>query len=136
MKDEEPNFVKPFKSIYVHKKIMKEEVQQWLNDDIIRPNLSDSEFNSPIFLVPKRTGADGVKRYRFVVDFRFLNRRCVGQLLLLPEIHSILENLGTFKIPIKEEDCKKTAFSLSFRNTNSPNHLLAFLGAPRLSKSL
>ena len=65
MKDEEPIFVKSFKPIYAHKKIIEEQVQQWLKNDIIRP--SDSKFDSPIFLVPKRTGPDGAKRYRLVV---------------------------------------------------------------------
>ena len=121
MKDEEPVFVKPFKPIYAHRKIIEEQLQQWLKDDIIRP--SDSEFNSPIFLVPKRTGPDDAKRYRLVVDFRFLNCRCIGQLFPLPEINSILKSLGdatvfsvidlkmgTYKFQLKRQTARRRLF--------------------------
>jgi hypothetical protein len=51
-------------------------VKQLLEEGIIVK--SDSAWNSPILVVPKKTGPDGKKKWRMVVDFRKLNEETIG----------------------------------------------------------
>jgi hypothetical protein len=85
---------------------------------------SDSPWNSPILVVPKKTGADGDPKWRLVVDFRRLNEKTVGDAHPLPDITEILDQLGQSKyfkcldmvmgyhqIALEERDKPKAAFS-------------------------
>jgi hypothetical protein len=85
---------------------------------------SNSPWNSPLLVVPKKGGVSGEKKWRLVVDFRKLNERTVGDAYPLPDITEILDQLGQSKYfscldmvmgyhqtELKEEDREKTAFS-------------------------
>jgi hypothetical protein len=39
---------------------------------------SDSPWNSPLLVVPKKTGPDGERKWRMVVDFHKLNEKLLG----------------------------------------------------------
>lgn len=69
---------------------MDKAVQEFLDAGIIQ--LSNSPFNSPTIMVPKKDGG-----YRLVVDYRKLNKHVVTDPHPLPRIAQILEELGGAK---------------------------------------
>ena len=97
-------------------------MKQLVEDGII--NKSDSPWNSPLLIVPKRAGPDGKPKWRMVVDFRKLNEKTIGDAHPLPDITEILDQLGQSKyftcldmvmgyhqIELEPRDGPKTAFS-------------------------
>ena len=104
----------------------KEEVHRQMNElhekGVIRN--SNSPFNSPIWVVPKKTDASGKKKWRIVIDFRKLNEDTDQDAYPLPVIDDILDHLGQAKffsafdlssgfhqIPMAKNSIKYTAFS-------------------------
>ncbi|XP_051170097.1 uncharacterized protein LOC127287306 [Leptopilina boulardi] len=88
---------------------------------------SDSPYNSPVWIVPKKPGPDGKKRWRMVIDFRRLNDITVKDSYPLPHITSILDQLGGaqyfstldlamgfHQIKMHPDSKAKTAFSTPF----------------------
>jgi len=70
-------------------------VKQLVEDGIITK--SDSPWNSPLLIAPKREGPDGQPKWRMVVDFRKLNEKTIGDAHPLPDITEILDRLGQSK---------------------------------------
>ncbi len=66
MKMEEPVYVKQFKIPEAHQNYLQDQVQEWLKLGIIQP--SQSQYNSPVFLIQKKDGT-----HRVVRDFQSLN---------------------------------------------------------------
>ena len=90
-----------------------------------RKYYSDSPFNSPIWVVPKKLDTSGKRKWRLVIDFRKLNEKIVQDAYLLPNIEDILDHFGKFKffsvldlnsgfhqIPMADDSKKYTAFSI------------------------
>lgn len=103
---------------------VEKQINELLNDGIIRP--SRSPYNAPVWIVPKKMDASGKKKYRMVIDYRKLNAVTVADRYPIPEINEVLANLGKNKyftvvdlksgfhqIPLKECDVEKTAFSIN-----------------------
>jgi hypothetical protein len=67
-----------------HQKEVDMQIQQMLEDEIIRP--SQSAWNFPILIVPKKLDASGKRKWRICVDFRKLNDITVGDSFPLPNI--------------------------------------------------
>ena len=81
---------------------------------------SDSPWNSPLLVVPKKMGPDGKRKWRMVIDFRRLNEKTIGDVYPLPDITEILDQLGQSKYcldmvmgyhQLKQGEGPKTAFS-------------------------
>jgi hypothetical protein len=73
------------------KEIVKEELQKLLNAGLIYP-ISDSEWVSPLVIVPKKNG-----KWRVCVDYRALNKATQKDHFPLPFIDQVLDNLvGNF----------------------------------------
>ena len=70
-------------------------MQQLLEEGIIMK--SDSPWNSPLLVVPKKAGPDGKRKWSMVVDFRKLNEKTIGDAYPLPDITEILDQLGQSK---------------------------------------
>jgi hypothetical protein len=98
------------------------QVQQMLEDRIIQQ--SQSPWNFPSLVVPKKLDASGRRKWRIYVDFRKLNDVTVGDSFPIPNIQDILDKLGRaryfsaldrargyWQVPLAEEDRLKTAFS-------------------------
>lgn len=65
---------------------------------ILSINQSISEYNNPIFLVPKKPlPGSKDKRWRLVVDFRQLNKKISADKFPLPRIDEILDKMGGSK---------------------------------------
>jgi hypothetical protein len=93
-----------------------------LEDGVIQP--SQSPWNFPILIVPKKLDAAGKRKWRICVDFRKLNDVTIGDSFPIPNIQDILDKLGRdryisaldcasgyWQVPLAEEDRAKTAFS-------------------------
>lgn len=63
-----------------------------LNQGIIRT--SNSSYNSPIWVVPKKQDASGKQKFRIVIDYRKLNEITVGDRHPIPNMDEILGKLG------------------------------------------
>jgi hypothetical protein len=100
------------------KDIVKEELQKLLQANLIHP-ISDSQWVSPLVIVPKKNG-----KWRICVDFRELNKATHRDYFPLPCIDQVLDTLsgkkyfsfldgfsGYNKIQIAPEDQEKTAFT-------------------------
>lgn len=98
------------------------QIKQMESNGIIEP--SDSPWNSPILLVPKKLDASGKPKFRLVVDYRKLNNITIGDKMPLPQIQDVLDRLGKSKyftvldlasgfhqIPLSQESRVKSAFS-------------------------
>lgn len=103
---------------------VESQIKELLDHGIIRP--SRSPYNSPIWIVPKKTDASGKKKYRMVIDYRKLNDVTIADKYPIPNINDVLPQLakckwfsvidlksGFHQIPLKESDMKKTAFSVN-----------------------
>ncbi|VVC38503.1 Reverse transcriptase domain, partial [Cinara cedri] len=106
---------------YKNKKIEKQIKELEDSKTIVK---SSSTWNAPLFVVPKKDDASGIKKYRVCVDFRKLNEVTVGNVFPLPQITEILDELGKCKyfttidlasgyhqIELDEKDTEKTGFS-------------------------
>jgi hypothetical protein len=100
------------------KEIVKEELHKILNADFIYP-ISDSEWVSPLVIVPKKNG-----KWRVCVDYRAMNKATQKDHFPLPFIDQVLENLdgkkffsfldgfsGYNQIKIAPRDQDKTTFT-------------------------
>jgi len=101
---------------------VENQVDELLREGIIRP--SKRPYNSPIWVVPKKSKPNGEKQYRMVIDFKRLNAVTISDTYPIPDITSTLSSLGEAKllttlditsgfhqIQMKESDIPKTAFS-------------------------
>jgi hypothetical protein len=106
-----------------HREEVETQIQKMLEDEIIQS--SNSPWNFPILIVPKKIDASGKRKWGMCVDFRKLNDITVGDSFPLPNIQDILDKLGRAKyfsaidcacgywqVPLAEEDRIKTAFSM------------------------
>src|ERR1700733_6622569 len=100
------------------REIVKEELQKLLNAGFIYP-ISDSEWVSPLVIVPKKNG-----KWRVCVDYRALNKATQKDHFPLPFIGQVLDTLagnkffsfldgfsGYNQIQIAPEDQDKTTFT-------------------------
>jgi hypothetical protein len=105
-----------------HQEEVDKQVDEMLKQNIIAP--SQSPWNFPILVVPKKIDASGVRKWRICIDFRKLNEVTIGDSYPLPNIQDILDKLGKaryfsaldcasgyWQIPVAAEDQCKTAFS-------------------------
>lgn len=72
---------------------IQKQVEELLTNDIIEE--SDSPYNSPLWIVPKKPDSKGNKRWRLVIDFRNLNEKTIAAAYPLPNITEILDQLGS-----------------------------------------
>lgn len=120
--DENPIHTKQYRFPPALREEITKQVDEMLENRIIQP--SQSPYNTPIWIVPKREDSKGNKRWRLVLDFRNLNEKTVGNAYPLPNIVEILDQLGDAKyfstfdlasgfhqIKMSEKDRHKTAFS-------------------------
>ena len=114
--------VKSYRPPEHHKIEINKQMTEMLDKKIIEP--SDSPYNSPVWVVPKKIDASGKQKWRIVIDFRKLNELTDQDAYPLPDIDDILSQLGNAKyfsaldlssgfhqIPMDENSRKYTAFS-------------------------
>lgn len=115
-------FSKPYRLPHAHKGEIKRQIDKMLKEGIIEP--AQSEWSSPILLVPKKTNNNNEKKWRLVIDYRKLNDRIKDDKFPLPNITEILDSLsgaiyyshldlfsGYYQVNLNTESRKYTAFS-------------------------
>ena len=123
--DEIPVNVRQYPIPQKLQEVVRDTMGKLLQDGIIEA--SESPYNSPLWVVPKRENKEGQKQWRVVVDFRKLNEKTKPFPFPIPNITHLLEQLGDakiysvmdlasgfYQIPLDERDKEKTAFSTSF----------------------
>lgn len=121
-KNEIPIFTKTYRYPHVHRTEVQNQINKMLYDDIIEP--SESPYNFPIWVVPKKADLSGKVKWRIVIDYRKLNENTIEDKFPLPRIETVLDNLGKaeyfstldlasgfHQIKINKADREKTAFS-------------------------
>lgn len=81
----------------------------------------------PVWVVPKKRGPDGNRRWRMVIDFRKLNEKTIKDANPFPNVNAILDQLGGaqyfstldlamsfHQIPMDPASKAKTAFSTPY----------------------
>ena len=86
---------KPYRLPEAQKAEIDKQIDKLLREGVIEE--SNSPWNSPLLVVPKKDDASGEKKWRLVVDFRRLNEKTVGDAYPLPDITEILDQLGKSK---------------------------------------
>lgn len=71
--DNNPIHTKQYRFPPVHKEEINRQVKDLLDQNIIK--LSESPYNTPVWIVPKKADSKGNKRWRMVLDFRTLNEK-------------------------------------------------------------
>ena len=150
--DDRPIFTKQYRYPPALHQEVREQVDKLLKDNVIQP--SESPYNSPLWIVPKKPGPDGKKKYRLVIDYRKLNEKTIPDAYPLPNITEILEHVGGAKlfsvfnlasgfhqIEMEPRDRQKTAFStpyghyeyvcMPFGVNNATSHGSRFIGTAR-----
>lgn len=123
--DEKPIFTKSYRYPHIHKQEVEKQINDMLNQGIIRPSFSP--WSSPIWIVPKKKDATGQVKWRMVIDYRKLNDKTISDRYPLPNITDILDKLGKciyfttldlasgfHQIEVNPKDIQKTAFSVEF----------------------
>jgi hypothetical protein len=90
-----PMNTRPYRLPEAQKAEVDRQVTKLLREGIIVE--SNSPWNSPLLVVPKKVDASGEKKWRLVVDFRKLNEKSIGDAYPLPDITEILDQLGQSK---------------------------------------
>lgn len=117
-----PVYVKPYRLPKFQKAEIDRQINKMLNEDIIEE--CQSEWSSPLLLVPKKSEGSSEKRWRVVVDYRKLNERIQDDKFPLPNINDILDALSGsvyfshldltqsyYQLELKPESRKYTAFT-------------------------
>lgn len=120
--DENPVYTKSYRHPYIHKEEIQKQMQNMLDQGIIRP--SYSPWSSPLWVVPKKLDASGKVKWRIVIDYRKLNAKTIGDKYPLPNISDLLDKLGRcnyfttldlasgfHQLEMDPESIPKTAFS-------------------------
>ncbi|UYV67118.1 hypothetical protein LAZ67_4003958, partial [Cordylochernes scorpioides] len=115
--DAKPIKHKPYRVSAKERTIIKDQIDEMLEEGIIRPSSSPWPF--PVILVKKRDG-----KYRFCVDYRKLNEVTVKDVYPIPRIDDVMDSLqgskyfsaidlksGYWQVEIEERDKEKTAFT-------------------------
>ncbi|KAL4101311.1 hypothetical protein QTP88_021331 [Uroleucon formosanum] len=117
-----PVNIRPYRLPYAHRQVIVEQMEKLEQENIIQP--SESPWNAPLVVVPKKPDANGKPQFRVCVDFRRLNQLTIGDAFPIPRIDEILDQLGRSRyyttldlasgyhqVPIRPQDCEKTGFS-------------------------
>ena len=120
LKNNAPIFVKQFPVPEAYREQLNLQVKEWLKMGVVKP--TNSPYNSPIFVVPKKDGSP-----RYVLDFRKLNENshtdkysmktveeCIGDIGRSGStIFSTLDlSSGFWQLPLDEHSQKLTAFTV------------------------
>lgn len=87
----QPIYSSPRRLAFAHREVVDKQVEEWLNDDIITPCVS--EYASPVLLTTKKDGSP-----RLCIDYRRINRVIMKDKFSVPLIQDILDRLQDAKI--------------------------------------
>lgn len=121
LKHKDPLYIKQFKIPDVHRKMLEEQVKEWLKLGIIQR--SNSKYNSPVFIVPKKEPG----QFRFVQDFRQLNQHSLDDKYCMKDVNECIGEIGRagstifstldltsgfWQMPLEKNSRQYTAFTI------------------------
>ena len=121
LKHRDPLYIKQFKIPDVHRKMLEEQVREWLKLGIIQR--SNSKYNSPVFIVPKKEPGS----FRFVQDFRQLNQNSLDDKYCMKDVNECIGEIGRagstifstldltsgfWQMPLEKSSRQYTAFTI------------------------
>eukprot|EP00116_Pleurobrachia_bachei_P000848 sb/3461110/ len=117
--DAKPCWANPMTVPYKLQGEMDRNIREMQEAGVIEELDSPSDWNSPIFLVKKKTAG----QYRLVCDLRKVNQECIGDSYPLPNLNHVLDSIGQdtlftsldlskgfWQVAYTEESKKITAF--------------------------
>ena len=117
-----PVYTKPYRLPYSQKQEIDRQIKKMLDENIIEE--AQSEWSSPLLLVPKKSDDEENKKWRVVIDYRKVNERVKEDKFPLPNITEILDSLsgaiyfthldmnqGYYQVKLDQESRKYTAFT-------------------------
>ena len=127
--DNEPINARQYKFPHALREEMCRQAEELENQEIIQS--SNSPYNTPVWIVPKKPDAAGNPRWRMVLDFRQLNEKTISDAYPMPNILEIFDLIGRHgkgakyytcldlasgfhQIKMSPEDAHKTAFSTPY----------------------
>lgn len=87
-----PIYCKIYRYPQVHEQEIERQIGDMLKQGIIRE--SNSPYNSPLWIVPKKIDNSIIKKWRILIDYRKLNELSVNDKFPIPNIENILDKLG------------------------------------------
>lgn len=121
-KSDTPLYTKLYRYPVMHREEVNRQIQDMLEQNIISPSFSP--YNSPLWVVPKKSDNSGKQKWRIVIDYRKLNEQTVDDKFPLPNMEDIFDKLGKcsyfstidlakgfHQIEVHPDDRAKTAFS-------------------------
>ena len=121
LRNNEPLYIKQFKIPDIHRKMLEGQVKEWLKLGIIQR--SNSKYNSPVFIVPKKEPG----QFRFVQDFRQLNQNSLDDKYCMKDVNECIGEIGRagstifttldltsgfWQMPLNKESREYTAFTI------------------------
>ena len=116
----DPSWTTPIPTPYKLQAEMDKQIGEMVKAGVVMPLDEPSEFNSPVFLVLKKTTP---QRWRLVMDLRNVNKACMDEKYLLPNLNHVLDTIGSdsifscfdlsksfWQIPYSKDSRKITAF--------------------------
>lgn len=67
-----PQAAKIYRTPEAHRTEVEKQMNELLQQNVIRP--SNSPWNAPVHVVSKKLDADGIRKWRVVIDYRLLNK--------------------------------------------------------------
>jgi len=96
LKDDEPIYIKNYRSPHIQFEEIQKQVGKLDKDNIVEPSVS--EYNSPPIFFPKKAlQSSNEKKWRLVVDYSQTNKKLLSDKFPLPKIDDILDQLGREK---------------------------------------
>lgn len=89
---EKPLYSKIYRYPQIHEQEIQRQINEMLEQDIIKK--SNSPYNSPLWVVPKKIDNSGKRKWRIVIDYRKLNEFTVDDKFPIPNLNAILDKLG------------------------------------------
>lgn len=87
-----PIYSKLYRYPEIHRKEVDRQIKEVLEQKIIKH--SNSPYNSPIWVVPKKLDNSNVQKWRNVVDYRKLNEVTIDDKFPMPNIENLFDKLG------------------------------------------
>lgn len=125
--DEFPVYTRNYRFPQAHLGELDRQMDELLQQGIVRD--SQSPWNAPLWIVPKKLDSSGKQKFRVVVDFRKLNEKTIEDKYPLPQVSELLDKLGRcqyfstidlksgfHQIEMDPDSIAKTAFSTPTRH--------------------
>lgn len=136
-----PIFTRQYRIPECHKKEIQRQIDELESKGIIEK--SDSPWNSPILLVPKKLEGGDEKQFRLVIDYRKLNAVTLPQSYPIPLIDEIIDQMkgakffttldlhGAFhQVPLHNSCKQYTAFSTTYEKYQFNSSPFGLVGSP------